>query len=119
MQEKNDDTKTQKFPKFGFRRNTHKNGKFDQENANFWQLHIWSRTIAKDVGALIPTTTAISFSEIVNKVRKKSKDMSDMDEEEIALLLIQLVECKLVVIEEIEPYETDLYNDGVKFFKGT
>lgn len=115
MQEKNNDQKIQKFPKFGFRRNTHKNGKFDQEGINFWQLHIWCRTAAKDVGSLIPTTKAISFDEIVAKVRKKL----DMDEEEIAFLLMQLIECKLVVIEEIEPYETDLYNDGVKFFKNT
>ena len=40
-----------------------------------------------------------------------------MDEEEIAILLMELVECGIVVVEEIEPYETDLYNDGVKFWK--
>lgn len=119
MQEKNN---TQKFPRFGFRRNTHnKDGTFNRENANVWQAHVWNRTVAKDIGSLIPSREAIAFDKLVEKIKsnadKEKKPDFDLDEEEVAFLVIKLIECGMVVIEPIDPYETDIYDDGVKFWK--
>lgn len=116
MQEKNN---TQKFPRFGFRRNTHnKDGTFNRENANVWQAHVWNRTVAKDIGSLIPSKEAISFDKVVEKIKVGTKDKEfDLDEEEIACLIVKLIECGMVVVESIDPYETDVYDDGVKFWK--
>lgn len=115
-----------KFPKFGFRKNTHnKDGTPNKTALNIWQAHVWNRTSAKIMGTktdetrrnIIPTKEAISFDTIVKNFQTVLKDEEQMDREEIAMLLAELVECGLVVVEEIAPYETDLYDDGVKFWK--
>lgn len=109
----------QKFPRFGFRRNTHgKDGKF-KSNSNVWQAHIWNRSDASFVGHRFPSKHAIIFQELVKLCKDysdRNKDKPQLDEEEIAHALITMVECGLVEIEQVEDYETDIYDDGVKFW---
>lgn len=108
----------QKFKRFGFRRNTHdKNGKFKREAANIWQAHVWNRSIAGFVGKEIASRMPQPFDELVKKCQADWNGDEDLDDEDVALALIQLIECGLVVIEETSEYETDLYDDGVKFWK--
>ncbi len=109
----------QKFPKFGFRRNTHtKNGKF-KTDANVWQAHVWNRSNAQFVGARMSSKKALAFSEIVKLCNDYSKNHSDaecLDDEEIALAVMEMTECGLVEIEKVGDFETDIYDDGVKFW---
>jgi hypothetical protein len=106
-----------KFNKFGFRRLTHKEGVFDKSYVNAWQLHIWNTTLSGHVGLYIPTQKAISFEKIVEESKDKWKEEIELDTEEIALALIELINCGLISIEPIEDYETDIYDCGIKFWK--
>lgn len=113
MSEKN----KQKFPRYGFRRNTHtKEGVFNEESTNEWQAHIWNRTEANKVGNLIPVGNAISFETFLKKYKEKFPN-GEMDDEEISALIVKLIECGLVVVEKIEDYETDIYDDKNPFWK--
>jgi hypothetical protein len=109
----------QKFPRLGFRRNTHsRDGKF-KSDSNVWQAHIWNRSDAAFVGHRLSSKKAFSFKEIVklcNDESEKTKGAPYLDEEEIAFALVIMLECKLVELEQIEDYETDAYDDGVKFW---
>jgi len=109
----------QKFQKFGFRRNTHsKDGKF-KNDSNVWQAHIWNRSNAVFVGQRMLSKKALPFEEIVKLCKERSKRYEkepDLDEEEIALALMSMIECGLAEVEQIDDYETDIYDDGVKFW---
>jgi hypothetical protein len=109
----------QSFKRFGFRRNTHtKNGKF-KSDSNVWQAHVWNRSDARFVGLRMPSSRALSFSEVVkacDEYSSRNPSGPSYDEEEIALALMKMAECGLVEIEQVADYSTDLYNDGVKFW---
>jgi hypothetical protein len=110
--------KMQNFTRFGFRRNTHdKDGRFKRESANIWQAHVWNRSIAGFVGKEISSRTAQPFDEVVKVCQERWTGDDELDEEDIALALIHLVECGLAVVEQAADYNTDLYDDGVKFWK--
>lgn len=108
----------QKFKRFGFRRNTHdKDGKFKRESANIWQAHVWNRSIAGFVGKELLSRSAQPLKDIIKHCQDHWKGDDELDEEDIALALIYLIECGLVTVEETTEYSTDLYDNGVKFWK--
>lgn len=108
----------QNFIRFGFRRNTHdKDGKFKRDSANIWQAHVWNRSIAGFVGKQISSKTPQPLSEIIKICQEQWTGDEELDDEDVAFALAQLVECNLVVVERTSDYSTDLYEDGVKFWK--
>jgi len=106
-----------RFPKFGFRRNTHTKGTDElgrigpfNVDCNVWQVHTWNRSLGKEIGSHIDSQLAISFEEIAEKC-------PNIDEETIALTIVELIQCGLVVVEKINDYETNIYDNQEKFWE--
>jgi len=113
----------QKFPRFGFRRNTHTmEGKYKKGEHNIWQVHIWDRSNIKLLGEKMPSNKALSFGDIVDICSNSNDELGSLDEEDISLMIIQMIECGLVEILQIDDYETDIYDEADKkramFWKG-
>lgn len=109
-----------KFPRVGFRRITHKkdaNGKIyiDENAVNIWQSHIYNCSYSKYIAQKIPIDKVMLFKDIVKECRKD--DEWYLDKEEIAIAILELLECKMIVAEEAESYETTIYDEGNKFWK--
>jgi hypothetical protein len=113
-----------KFPRFGFRRNTHKQDEqetFNREELNIWQLHMWKASLIKMFGStqlkeILPVNKAVAFDDILLGFKKFLKPEELPDREEIAEWLLKMVECGLILVEKADDYETTLYDEGVKFW---